>query len=150
MTVYMQGKVIYIAQEEKWAQNVTLRHTWGHMHPRRALPSTTILWVLSWRNWVIQLWKPPLCQGVLALPAGDDEGRCRRPWKIATSTCSPASSDDKKWLVVSRSYVSHESPDLKPCWNLVRILCRSKWFKMCFTIICSRILHEIKVKETGL
>ena len=38
MTVYMQGKVIYIAQEEKWAQNGTLRHTWGYMHPLRALP----------------------------------------------------------------------------------------------------------------
>ena len=40
---------------------------------------------------------------------------------IATSTRSLASSDDKKSLVVSRSCVSHESPDLKPCWNLVRL-----------------------------
>ena len=89
------------------------------------------------------------------MPAIDDGGRYRRLWKslinIATSTRSPASSDDKKSFVVSsvvsRSCVSHDSPDLKPCWNMVSILCRSKWFNMCSII---KILHEIDVNETGL
>ena len=65
---------------------------------------------------------------------------------IATSTRPPASSDDNKSFVVSRSCcVSHQL-----CWNLVILLCKSKWFKMCFTMIYSNILHEIDDKETGL
>ena len=64
---------------------------------------------------------------------------------IAASTRSPASSDDNKSFVVSRSCVSHQL-----CWNLVILLCKSKWFKICFTMIYSNILHQLDVKETGL
>ena len=43
-----------------------------------------------------------------------------------------------------------EYPDQNPWFNYVKMLCLSKCFSIWLQIICSIILHDTEVKDTGL
>ena len=51
--------------------------------------------------------------------------------------------------IKERSCVSHDLPWRKPCCELVRILCNSKWFTKALAIICSFSLQQMEMKNTA-
>ena len=60
------------------------------------------------------------------------------------------SKEDVMWCMVRSSCDSHEWPLLKPCWKGVRKLWFLRWIRMWLQIICSRILQQTLVSDTGL
>ena len=70
--------------------------------------------------------------------------------KIAMSTWILRSRKVKRSWRVSNSCVSQDHFYLNQWLKGVRILCLSKWVRKCLTMMCSKILHDTQVRETGL
>ena len=77
----------------------------------------------------------PQCLSLLSKPSWGTVSKAFEKSKTAMSIWLPFLSyiSAMSWKVVI-SWVSHDLPDLKPCWRSVRILCCSRWSKTCLQI----------------
>ncbi len=75
------------------------------------------------------------------------------PWKnlkTGQSTCWFWSRLLTKLFIVSINRVLELCNFLNSCWNLFRILNKSRWSMMLLNMICSITLHVTHVSDTGL
>ena len=114
---------------------------------QRAMRWSTYGWTLlshSNRVYVIASCVGP-CQRPLRNPCWSNLSACARcPRFITLSRLLMISCTD------CTSWVSQDLPLRNPCWQSASTLSKAKCLLMLFTIICSRVLLQMQVSNTGL